>query len=275
MMGNDSVEYPAAGALVLRAAQRRACAAASATKFVPTAPYAVLNGTTYDGIHHYYGRADTIVHIGTALGEGMLELLAGQCDMAHRSNVWINEFHYDNTGTDTNEFIEIAHTISLTGCQVQLYRAGWILYRNISLTGTVPSATVDSVQFTVVEFTTPEGIDNGSPSGLVLTDTRNNVVEFLSYEGILMNVSSDMVSTDVNVREDEATPLGHSLQKCPNFNVWTGPLPNTKGQPNLNCTLPTACGIFGLRLFCFRSAACGWFERFFRLNGCSFPFHKN
>jgi hypothetical protein len=50
---------------------------AASTLFVPTASYAVLNGTTYNGIHHYYGRADTYFHVGKALGEGMATLLAG------------------------------------------------------------------------------------------------------------------------------------------------------------------------------------------------------
>jgi hypothetical protein len=47
----------------------------SNTLFVPTASYAVVNGTTYNGIHHYYGRADTYFHIGKALAEGMKTLL--------------------------------------------------------------------------------------------------------------------------------------------------------------------------------------------------------
>jgi Carbohydrate esterase, sialic acid-specific acetylesterase len=292
MMGYSSREFPADQAVTLRAAQRQACAASSATKFVPTVQFAVLNSTKYDGIHHYYGRADTIFHIGKALGEGMLELLAGQCDSANSSKVWINEFHYDNTGTDTNEFIEIAHTISLTGCQLQFYRAGSILYNNISLTGTVPNSTVDSIQYTIVESKSAEGIDNGSPSGFALTDSNNKVFEFLSYEGSLMNASG-VNSTDVGVTEDEATPSSHSLQKCPDSNGWTGPIPNTKGQPNPKCaptSIPTptpispsprpalaptkapvvrSCGIFGFSLFCFWSSACGWLERFFSLKGCS------
>ena len=50
------------------------------TMFVRTAPYAVLNSTTYNGIYHYFGRADTMFHIGQAFGRGMLQL------MGYRSN---------------------------------------------------------------------------------------------------------------------------------------------------------------------------------------------
>ena len=48
---------------------------ASNTLFVPTAQYAVLNGTTYNGVHHYFGRADTYFHMGQAMGKGLLKLM--------------------------------------------------------------------------------------------------------------------------------------------------------------------------------------------------------
>lgn len=47
----------------------------SNTLFVPTAQYAVLNGTkTYNGVHHYFGRADSYFHMGQAMGRGLLKL---------------------------------------------------------------------------------------------------------------------------------------------------------------------------------------------------------
>jgi alpha-galactosidase len=45
------------------------------TLFVPTARYAVENGTHYNGEYHYNGRADTYCHIGHAFGTAMLELM--------------------------------------------------------------------------------------------------------------------------------------------------------------------------------------------------------
>ena len=62
----------------LRAAQQNVCQYAefrNNTIFVPTAAYAVLNGTIYNGIHHYYGRADTYYHIGQAFGVAMNRML--------------------------------------------------------------------------------------------------------------------------------------------------------------------------------------------------------
>jgi hypothetical protein len=238
MHGEHPVGDGADRALALRAAQRQACATSNVTKFVPTAQYAVLNGTTYDGIHHYFGRADTVFHIGRALGEGVLELMEEQSSdtTLNSGNVWINEFHYNNSGNDTNAFVEIAHTIPITGYKLLSYRGDSVAINNISLTGTVPHSTVNAIYFTVVEYTSEPGFPTAVPSGCALADPNDQVVEFLSNDGILMTASG-IVSTDVGVREDGATPSSYSLQKCPQSHVWTGPLPNTKGQPNtVNCT---------------------------------------
>jgi hypothetical protein len=40
--------------------------------FVPTSPYVVEGGLSFDGIHHYYGRADTILAIGNAFGQEII-----------------------------------------------------------------------------------------------------------------------------------------------------------------------------------------------------------
>jgi hypothetical protein len=47
----------------------------NSTLFVPTAQYAVNNGTNYNKGFHYNGRADTYCHIGHAFGEAMLHLI--------------------------------------------------------------------------------------------------------------------------------------------------------------------------------------------------------
>lgn len=52
------------------------------TLFVRTAPYAVLNGTNYNGIYHYNGRADTYFYIGQAFGRGILHLMGRRNEVA-------------------------------------------------------------------------------------------------------------------------------------------------------------------------------------------------
>jgi hypothetical protein len=78
MHGVNPVRYDADLAIALRAAQKNVCESAefqSNTKFAPTSQYAVLDDTEYDGIHHYYGRADTYYDIGLSFGEAMYNLL--------------------------------------------------------------------------------------------------------------------------------------------------------------------------------------------------------
>jgi hypothetical protein len=78
MHGINPVGSGADRALALRSAQKNVCNRTefrSNTKFAPTSPYAVLNHTTYDGIHHYYGRADTYYDIGQSFGQTMYDLL--------------------------------------------------------------------------------------------------------------------------------------------------------------------------------------------------------
>ncbi|MDA3872623.1 MAG: hypothetical protein PF795_01515, partial [Kiritimatiellae bacterium] len=39
----------------------------------------------------------------------------GLATASSRADLWINEFHYDNTGADTGEFVEVFVSSSFTG----------------------------------------------------------------------------------------------------------------------------------------------------------------
>ena len=55
--------------------------------------------------------------------------------------VWINEFHYDNSSTDTGEFVEVAGNAgtSLSGWTVLGYNGnGGGVYSTVNLNGTLP-----------------------------------------------------------------------------------------------------------------------------------------
>jgi hypothetical protein len=78
MHGMDPQGQGSDRVLALRAAQHSVTLLdefVNTTLFVRTAPYAVLNGTSYNGIYHYNGRADTYFYMGQAMGLGMLHLL--------------------------------------------------------------------------------------------------------------------------------------------------------------------------------------------------------
>lgn len=150
--------------------------------------------------------------------------------------VFISELHYDNTGTDTGEQVEIFGPAGtdLTGWSLVLYSgSGGAPYDTVALTGSLPDL---GGGFGVV-VVAPTTIQNGSPDGIALVDDVGSVVQFLSYEGTFTAVggpAAGLGSTDVGVSEEGTTPVGHSLQLSGTGTTlgdltWTGPQPNTFG----------------------------------------------
>ncbi len=133
-----------------------------------------------------------------------------------QTTVFINELHYDNVGTDTGEFIEIAGPVgtNLTGWSIAFYN-GHVnrrrVYDTIALNGTIPD---QQHGFGTLAFFKTR-LQNGGPDGLALLDPSGEVVQFLSYEGRFQAASgpaAGMMSTDIGVSEPSSTPVGQSLQ---------------------------------------------------------------
>jgi hypothetical protein len=128
---------------------------------------------------------------------------------------FINELHYDNSGADSGEFVELAGLAgtSLSGWQVVLYNQDGTTYgTSISLSGTLPD---QQNGMGTLSFST-SGLQNGPSDALALVNAASAVVEFLSYEGTVTaaeGVASGQTSVDMGVAESSATPAGHSLQR--------------------------------------------------------------
>ena len=156
--------------------------------------------------------------------------------------VFINEIHYDNSGTDEGEEIEIAGPAGtdLTGWEIVLYNgSNGTVYDTDALSGTIPD---DGTGFGFVTISYPSnGIQNGSPDGIVLSDGVN-VIQFLSYEGVLTavgGIADGMTSTDIGVSETSSTPIGNSLQLSGTGTfyedfTWESDAANTFGAVNTN-----------------------------------------
>lgn len=153
--------------------------------------------------------------------------------------VWINELHYDNTGTDTGEFFEIAGPAgsNLSGWSVIGYNGnGGVTYATVNLSGVLPDQQngYGTLSFNML------GMQNGSPDGLALVDAGGAVVEFISYEGVVDATSgpaSGTSSTNIGVAETADTPVGYSLQlggtgtTSGDF-IWQSEMANTAGAVN-------------------------------------------
>jgi 2',3'-cyclic-nucleotide 2'-phosphodiesterase (5'-nucleotidase family) len=128
--------------------------------------------------------------------------------------VFINEIHYDNSGADSGEAIEVAGPAGtdLTGWKLVLYNGGnGASYATMNLSGTLAN---HSNGHGALSFSY-SGIQNGAPDGIALVNSSGVLVQFLSYEGSFTasgGAANGVTSTNIGVAETDTTPTGHSLQ---------------------------------------------------------------
>ena len=157
-----------------------------------------------------------------------------------QEQVWINEFHYDNSGTDSNEFIELAGTagIDLTGWTLLGYNgSNGEVYITTNLTGTLPDQdnTFGTLSFYI------SGLQN-STDGFALINSNDEVIQFLSYEGSFTATDGTALgttSTNVGVSETSTSSSNYSLQLSGNGQSyddfsWEKAAENTAGKINNN-----------------------------------------
>lgn len=167
-------------------------------------------------------------------------------------NAWINEVHYDNTGSDVDETIEVvienpgSYTLSLF--QVHLYNGnGGAVYNTRTLDDYTVGNTVGNFTFYYYNYTANgASIQNGGPDGMSLSYNGTLITgQFLSYEGTFTAVdgpASGVLSSDIGVSEPGSTPIGESLQltgtgtQYSSF-TWLGPATATSGALNNGQTL--------------------------------------
>ncbi|MCW8864960.1 MAG: lamin tail domain-containing protein [Colwellia sp.] len=130
-------------------------------------------------------------------------------------NVFINEIHYDNSGADQGEFVELSGVagLNLAGWSLHFYNgSNGEVYKEHTFTDWLLNDTANGFGFAGVNIT---GIQNGSPDGIVLADELDNVIQFLSYEGSFTansGIAAGLLSTDIGVVEPANTPVDFSLQ---------------------------------------------------------------
>ncbi|MBE0661483.1 MAG: T9SS type A sorting domain-containing protein [Bacteroidales bacterium] len=135
-------------------------------------------------------------------------------------NVWINEIHYDNAGTDVDEFIEVVlenpGAYTLTDFAIYLVNGnGGAIYNTKTLDQFAVGTSYGN--FTVYTFTYPlDGLQNGAPDGMAIAYQSALVPgQFLSYEGTFTGTGgavNGILSVDIGVSEGSSTPIGYSLQ---------------------------------------------------------------
>jgi PKD repeat protein len=184
------------------------------------------------------------------LGVALLTLFAIN---SQGQNAWINEIHYDNVGTDTNEMIEVIvenpGSYNLSLFQVDLYNGNsGTIYRTNTLDEFTVGNTVGNS--TLYYFMYPvNGIQNG-PDGMALSYDGSLISgQFLSWEGTFNGVggpADGVTSVDIGVAESNSTTLDtESLQltgsgtQYSSFS-WAGPITSNTGALNTGQSLSGA-----------------------------------
>lgn len=149
------------------------------------------------------------------------------------SNVWINEFHYDNSGTDTGEFVEVAGAagVDLTGWQILLYNGGVAPGDGTAAalydTDPLPGLVIPNQQngFGTVSLSYPvNGIQNGGFDAIALRDNTGVIRHFISYEGVATaadGAASGLTASDVGVSQSASAPIGSSIRLTGSGNKYS------------------------------------------------------
>jgi len=196
--------------------------------------------------------------------------------VASADHIWINEFHYDNTGGDTGEFVEVGirdpngsgfgpadYSLEFyNGSNGDLYDSAGPL-SSFGVTGPFP-VTGGSELRLYTEFI--PGIQNGAPDGIALVNTTNNTVtSFLCYEGTFtadadaggIAGAAGATCTEVAASEDPAPAIGMSLSAtgvgvgADQFNAASFALvAETPGAVNTGQTVPEPASVALLGLAC-------------------------
>lgn len=204
----------------------------------PIASPAFADGNVVNGVPYFYV-VTAVDTSGNESGLGSEVFATPQPGVVANAAPWINELHYDDSGADSGESVEIAGPagLDLAGWRVVAYDgANGEAYDEIALSGTLADlqAGLGTLGFGFA------GLQDGGPDGLALVDSGNVVVEFLSYEGSFTagdGPANGLTSTNIGVSESGATPAGTSLQRTgfgsegSQFS-WSNSMPASLGSPN-------------------------------------------
>lgn len=169
----------------------------------------------------------------------------------------IVEFHYNNTGPDQHEYIEIIQGGGLYARfnTVLFYNSSGTLYKTLTLAG-MQSFLTSYHQFYYYEFPTGESFEDegrielwgtmfGGPLQLISSTTYNSsavsLTDYISFPSTLVR--------NYPVGESESTPLNMSLEYCNSYldASWNlTAMAHTRGAFNFCISLPVTLSSFSL-----------------------------
>ncbi len=168
-------------------------------------------------------------------------------------DVFINEFHYENTGADVNEFVEIVtgpgFSEPLSSVKLYLYNgSGGVPYGSSYDLSTFTAGEISPSGhriYSKVITTSSLSIQNGNPDGFAVT-VRGVVTQFISYGGTITatsGVANGLTSVNVGVTQSNEVAGQTSIGRTgtggsPSAFTWTKfvGIPYTRGGVNTGQT---------------------------------------
>ncbi|HEU0306500.1 MAG TPA: endonuclease [Lysobacter sp.] len=150
---------------------------------------------------------------------GLAAAIIALTPIAASAEVFINEIHYDNAGSDTGERIEVVATAgeNLGSYRIYLYNGATPSAATYYDNDLLPAGSVvgcgGSVRIATLSYAA-NGIQNGASDAIALVNGSGQLVQFLSYEGTVTGANgpaSGRTSSNLPVSENEA-PANTSLQ---------------------------------------------------------------
>jgi endonuclease I len=164
--------------------------------------------------HNYANTGSYLITLTVTDNNGATSIISQTVNVVEPAiTPWINEFHYDNSGTDRSEFVEIAGAsgTNLSGWRIEAVNGSdGAVYKSIDLVGIIDNEQAD---YGALGFTFTE-LQNG-PDGLVLVNDSGEVVQFISYEGTFQatnGAAAGLTSSNIGESESSAGSRRDSLQ---------------------------------------------------------------
>ena len=172
-----------------------------------------------------------------------LALISLSFSSSTNASLFVSEIHYDNSGADVNERIELsgALTEDLSQWELFLYNGSTgRVYDQRTLSGNLtPAEGCGDIGGLTILSNFSTGIQNGgrAPDGIALIN-NGAVSQFISYEGSFTAANGPaegLDSTDIGVFESSSTPFDQSIKLSQG--VWEAPSLNTFGICDTEVTL--------------------------------------
>lgn len=184
----------------------------------------------------------------------LFRAIPGPASSTSSDDVFINEIHYNNSGADVDEFIEVLagadFATNLSEVTIHLYNGsnGLSYAPPQSLATFVEAPPTGPGEPRLFSKLIP-GIQNGSPDGIALA-IGGNVREFISYGGAFTavdGIAAGLVSTPIGVAQNGSSAVGENSiartgegGRAEDFTWSIQPGPHTPGVINVGQTIGTS-----------------------------------